>query len=136
MMEYLDANVILRFLTKDDPAKADRCFALFSKVKAKEVVLTTSESVLAEVVYVLSSKALYDQPRENIRRMLLPIISLPGLRILHRRAFLRALDIFSTSRLDFEDALSIAHMERLKVKTIVSYDRDFDGVEGIRRREP
>jgi predicted nucleic acid-binding protein len=136
MMEFLDANVILRFLTKDDPAKANRCFELFARVKAKEIVLTTSESVLAEVVYVLSSKSQYDQPRENIRRMMLPLVGLPGLKILHRRALLRALDIFSTSRLDFEDALSIAHMERLKVKTIVSYDKDFDGIEGLRRREP
>ncbi len=135
-MEFLDTNVILRYLTRDDPQKAERCYALFQGVKRKEIQLVTSESVLAEVVFVLSSKALYNEPRENIRALLLPIISLTSLRVPNRRAVLRALDLYASSRLDFEDALSIAHMERLKLDTIVSYDQDFDCAQGVKRREP
>ncbi len=135
-MEFLDTNIILRYLTRDDPAKAQRCYALFQQVKRKQIRLVTSESVLAEVVYVLSSRSLYNQPRENVRTLLLPIISLPGLKLAHRRAFFRALDIYASTHLDFEDCLSIAHMERLKVNTILSYDQDFDRVKGIQRREP
>jgi predicted nucleic acid-binding protein len=135
-MEFLDTNVILRYLTKDDPAKAERCYELFQRVKRKEIRLVTSESVLAEVVYVLSSRTLYNQPRENARALLLPIISLPALKIPYRRAFRRALDLYASASLDFEDALSLAHMERLKLTTIVSYDKDFDRIKGIQRREP
>lgn len=135
-MEFLDTNIILRYLTRDDPAKAQRCYALFQQVKRKQIRLVTSESVLAEVVYVLSSRSLYNQPRENVRTLLLPIISLPGLKLSNRRAFFRALDIYASTHLDFEDCLSIAHMERLKVNTILSYDQDFDRVKGIQRREP
>jgi predicted nucleic acid-binding protein len=51
-MDFLDTNVILRYLTRDDPVKAERCFELFQRLKRKEVKLVTSESVLAEVVYV------------------------------------------------------------------------------------
>lgn len=135
-MEFLDTNVIVRYLTKDDAAKAERCFELFQRVKRKEIRLATSESVLAEVVYVLSSRTLYNQPRENVRALLLPIINLPGLKIPYRRTFQRALDLYASTNLDFEDALSIAHMERLKVGTLLSYDEDFDKVKGIERREP
>jgi predicted nucleic acid-binding protein len=135
-MNFLDTNVILRYLTKDDPVKAQRCFELFQQVKRKEIQLTTSEAVLAEVVYVLASRSHYNQPRENIRTLLLPIVSLPGLKIPHRRAFLRALDLYANTPLDLEDALSIAHMERMKLTTILSYDEDFDRVKGIQRREP
>ncbi len=135
-MEFLDTNIILRYLTRDDPTKAQRCYALFQQVKRKQIRLVTSESVLAEVVYVLSSRSLYNQPRENVRTLLLPIISLPGLKLANRRVFLRALDMYASTHLDFEDCLSIAHMERLKVNTILSYDQDFDRVKGIQWREP
>ncbi len=135
-MEFLDTNVILRYLTKDDPAKAERCFELFQRVKEKEIRLTTSESVLAEVIYVLSSRSLYNLPRENIRALLLPIIRLTALKVPHRRAVIHALNLYATSNLDFEDALSLAHMRRQKISRIVSYDEDFDRFEDIERREP
>ena len=135
-MDFLDTNIFLRYLTKDDPAKAQKCYELFQRIKRKEIRTTTSEAVLAEVVYVLSSRAVYNQPRENVRALLLPIVSLPGLRVPHRRAFLRALDLHASTSFDFEDALSVAHMERLKLTTILSYDTDFDRIKTIQRREP
>ena len=135
-MEFLDANVFLRYLTRDDPVKAEHCYDLFQRLKSKAIRAFTSESVLAEVVYVLSSPSLYRQSREQVRTLMSPLISLPGLKIQNRRAFLRALDIFAGARLDFEDALSLAHMERMQIKTIISYDRDFDSFKGIKRREP
>lgn len=135
-MEFLDTNIFLRYLTRDDPIKAQRCYELFQRIKRKEIRVTTSESVLAEVVYVLSSRTLYNQPRENIRALLLPIVSLPNLRVPHRRAFLRALELYAGTLLDFEDALSVAHIERMKLSTILSYDEDFDRIKNIQRREP
>ncbi len=135
-MEFLDANVFLRYLTRDDPVKAERCYELFQRLKRKEIQLFTSESVLTEVVYVLSSRSLYHQSREQVRALLVPIISLPGLKIQYRRTFLRALDLFAGTNLDFEDTISLSHMERMRIKTIISYDRDFDRFRNIQRREP
>ena len=135
-MEFIDTCVFLRYLTKDAPNKAARCYELLQRVKRKEAQAVTSEAVLAEVVYVLSSRTLYKQPRERVRALLLPIVSLPALHVPHRRAFLRALDLYASTSLDLEDALSVAHMERLKVTTILSYDHDFDRIKGIERREP
>jgi predicted nucleic acid-binding protein len=37
---------------------------------------------------------------------------------------------------DFTDALGVAHMERLKLPAIASFDRDFDRFPHIRRHEP
>jgi len=34
------------------------------------------------------------------------------------------------------EALTLAHMERLGLQDVVSYDRDFDRVTGVRRTEP
>jgi predicted nucleic acid-binding protein len=131
-----DANIFIRHLTRDDAEKAQACFDLFRRAERNEVNLTTSEAVIAEVVYVLSSKQLYNLPREQIRGLLRPILSLPGLKLTPRRMYLRALDLYATYAIDFEDALLVAHVERQKVTEVYSYDRDLDQVDGVTRLEP
>jgi predicted nucleic acid-binding protein len=135
-MQFVDANIFIRHLTGDDPEKAEACFALFQKAEHDEVELATTEAVIAEVVYVLSSKQLYKLPRERIRTLLYPLLSLPGLKLSPRRLYLRALDLYATHPIDFEDAIMVARMQRDGVEEVLSYDRDFDQVEGITRLEP
>lgn len=135
-MDFVDSNIFLRYLTQDQPVAAQKCFELFQRVQRKEIQLTTSESVLAEVVYVLSSPRLYNQPRVNIRTLLLPLINLSGLKIANRKVFVHALDLYATTNLDFEDSLAIAHMAKQNISTILSYDRHFDRISGVQRREP
>lgn len=137
-MRFLDTNVILRFLTRDDAEKGDACLRLFQQVQLGEEELLTCEAVVSEVVYVLSSRrAGYGLSHEAIRSRLVPILTLRGLRLPQKRVYLRALDVYASSPfLDFEDALVVAHMERQGISEIVSYDRDFNRVAGLRRVEP
>jgi predicted nucleic acid-binding protein len=39
-------------------------------------------------------------------------------------------------RLDYDDAISVATMKSLGIGKIVSFDRDFDGIDGISRLNP
>ncbi len=134
---FLDTNPILRYLTKDNPDQSARAKAIFAQVEEGSLLVTTSETIIGEVVFVLSSKVLYNLPRDEIRTHLQNILSLRGLRLAHKRMYLRALDLYAAlPKLDFADVLSIADMERRKLTTILSFDRDFDGIEGITRREP
>ncbi len=135
-MYFIDASVFLRYITKDDPEKAESCFKLFKSMERGEVKAYTSEAVVAEIVYVLSSKNLYGLSHEDVRARLQPLLSLPGLKLPSRKVVLRALSLYALHSIDFEDALSTAHMERLGIEKIISYDRDFDRVEGIARVEP
>ena len=137
-MRFLDTNVILRYLTRDDEAKAEACHRLFQRVEQGEEELFTCEAILSEVVYVLSSRrAPYRLSHEEIRSRLVPIVTLRGIRLAQKRVYVRALDIYaSSSFLDFEDALAAAHMEQQGVREIVSYDKDFDLVAGLQRVEP
>ena len=84
---------------------------------------------------MLSFPSPYHLPPERIRSLLLPIINLRGLKLSPGRLYRRALDIYATHRIDFEDALAIAHMERRGITEILSYDTHFDRIEGIKRRE-
>jgi len=135
-MHFIDTNIFLRHLTNDDPAKARKCFELFQKAKVSQIKLTTSEAVIAEVVYLLSSKRVYNLNRQEIVARLRPLLSLPGLKLLHRNVFLRALEIYAMHSVDFEDALSKAHMEHQKITGIYSYDTDFDKFNTLKRIEP
>jgi uncharacterized protein len=135
-MQFVDTNVFLRFLTKDVPAQAERVKSLFEQAERGEVELFTSESVISELVYVLSSPRVYKVSREAVRTALLPIVSLKGLKLTNRAVFVRALDLYATTSIDFVDALAIAEMERRKITEIYSYDEHFDRVTNIKCLEP
>jgi predicted nucleic acid-binding protein len=136
-MRFLDTNVILRAITKDDPVKSHACAELFLRVRAGGEQLETSQSVIAEAVYVLSSPRWYNLPRAQIAAKLRPIITLRGLRLPQKRIIVHALLLYyQYARLDFEDALSVALMQHNKLTEVVSYDTDFDAVPGITREEP
>jgi len=135
-MQFVDANIFLRFLTQDDPDKARACLDLFRRADAGQVTLFTNETIIAEVVYVLSSPRLYALDREAIRQRLLPLLTLSGLRMPNRGVVLRALELYESQPVDFEDALAVAYMEQQEMSGIISYDRDFDRFPHITRTEP
>ena len=97
-MLFLDTNIFLRYLTRDDEEKARACFALLQAAKRGEEQVTTSEVVLAEVCYVLSSRAHYHLSPAEIAARLRPIVSQRGFSLAHKRRFLRALDISAALR--------------------------------------
>ncbi|HEU0073046.1 MAG TPA: type II toxin-antitoxin system VapC family toxin [Dehalococcoidia bacterium] len=136
-MRWVDTNVFIRLLTQDDPAKAEASGRFFTSLDAGQDEAATSEMVVGEVVYVLSARGHYGMSREGIRDRLARMLESQGLRIAGKEVLLRALDFYvAYPRLDFEDALSVAHMEARGISDIVSYDRGFDAVDGVTRIEP
>ena len=135
-MLFIDTNIILRYLTRDDSNKAERVKSLLERAQKNEVVLITNTAVITELVFVLSSSRLYNLAKDQVRALLIPIITIKGLKLPYRRSIQRALDLYAATSIDFVDALIIAEMERQKITKIVSYDEDFDRVRGIKRVEP
>lgn len=137
-MNFVDTNIILRYLTSDDETKAEECYELFDQVRQGNTRLFSCEAVITEAVYVLSSRRLsYQLSRAEVRAHPLRILSLEGLTIPNKPIYIRALDIYvAHSQLDIEESIAVAYMERIGVMQIVSYDRDFDRIEGIERIEP
>lgn len=136
MSEFVDTNVFVRLLAGDDPSKTARCLALFRSAERGEIDLETSEVIVAELVYVLGSRRLYNLPRSEVVRLVQPLIEIRGLRIDHKRSVLAALELYGRTGLDFEDCLAIEHSHRIGCHAIVSYDREFDAIAGVARREP
>ncbi len=137
-MRFLDTNIFIRYLTRDDPEKADACLALFRRLEAGAEEATTCEAVVSEVVDVLASpRTGYGLDRDDIRARLAPLLTLRGLYLADRSVHLHALDIYvEHSQLDFEDALIAAHMHRQGLTDVLSYDTGFDRLPGVTRVEP
>lgn len=133
---FLDANIFIRHLTNDNPVQSPMCFALIQAIEKGKVRAWTSDLVILEVIYVLSSKNLYNVSRERIRDLLLPLINLPGIKLTNKRLYRRVFDLYTSLPIDFTDAYNAALMESRKKTEIYSYDKDFDRIPTVTRLEP
>ncbi|MBI4300516.1 MAG: PIN domain-containing protein [Chloroflexi bacterium] len=134
MPVFLDTNIILRHLLRDDEEKAYRCKDFLSQLEQAKIKARTSDIVIHEVVFVLERT--YRQPKAEIRDLLLPIILFPGLILPGKRQYARAFDLYVGKNISFADASNAALMERLNITEVVSYDLHFDRIEGLKRIEP
>ena len=133
---FLDTDVIIRFLTGDDPEKQAAVTALFEQVEQGLLTVQAPDTVIADAVYVLSSPRLYHLARHDIQEMLATLVRLPQFQVQNRWSVLRALELYASTKLDFGDTLIIASMEQQGSHLLYSYDMDFDHIQGITRQEP
>ncbi len=92
--------------------------------------------VIAEVVFVLSSKNLYNVGRATIRDGLLPLINLRGIKLPNKRIYSRVFDLYISTSIDYVDAYTAALMENRKQLELYSYDKHFDRISTVTRTEP
>jgi predicted nucleic-acid-binding protein len=132
---FVDTNLFLRYLTNDDPVKADRVEHLLNRAAAGEIRLVTAEMVLAETVWVLESS--YGLGRAQVAPLLRSILATPGLDVLNGGLVARALDHYETLNIDFVDGYLAAVMEKQGIEELYSFDKKHASrLKGIRRREP
>ena len=136
-MKFVDANVFVRVIARDEATMLAASQAFFSRLDRQEESATTSEGILGEVVYVLASPRLYGHSRIHIRDRLIALLVFRGWNLPDRGIWIRALRLYATrEHLSFPDALAASHVAVRGLESIVSYDRDFDRIPGIKREEP
>ena len=131
---FLDTNILLRFLTRDDERKAQCALELLMRVERGEEKVITSPLVIFETVYTLQS--FYKVPRQTIKEQILSIISMRGLHLPDKNIFYQAFNFYVAKNISFADAYNAAYMLAEKIPNIYSWDKDFDKIEGITRLEP
>ncbi len=131
---YVDANVILRFLTGSPPEMAARARALFEAVEQNRIILFVEEIVIAETVWVL--KSFYGYSSDEILRTVQALLSHDGLEAHDKPGLLAALNLFAEKNIDFADALVAVHMKQQGLQEIFSFDEHFDRLSGITRLSP
>ncbi|MCM0594472.1 MAG: PIN domain-containing protein [Gloeotrichia echinulata DVL01] len=119
---WIDANVLLRFLTGEPPQLAERALRLIQRAEQGEITLRLSPIVVAEVVWVLSS--FYKYSRRQITDVLLPLIASDGIALDEIQQVTAALNLMASANVDFVDAY-LAEIARQTGGTVVSFDKDF-----------
>jgi predicted nucleic acid-binding protein len=117
---WVDANVLLRFLTGEPPELAERARAFLEQVDRGEVVAALSPLVLAEVVWVLRS--FYKHPMQRIADVLVPVIAAEGVYVEHPEVATEALMLAARTGVDFVDAY-LALWARDKDEPVCTFDR-------------
>jgi predicted nucleic acid-binding protein len=134
-LPLVDTNPILRHLLDDHPQHSDLAHALFGRIEAGEERVLTTDTVIFEAVFTL--ERFYRVPRNEIKESLLNLLQLPGLVLPGKRAYRSVFDLWvQHPRLSFADCYHASLVERLNLPAIITFDRDFEGIPGIQRREP
>jgi predicted nucleic-acid-binding protein len=131
---FIDTNILLRYLTKDDPVQYPRCRTLFKKAQNGEMLLVTSTLVIAELIWTLASH--YQVSKEQIIEKTSIIIGSDAVQIPDKEIIAEALVIYARKNVDYIDAYNAVLLRHLHLKEIYSYDRDVDKIEGIDRLAP
>jgi predicted nucleic acid-binding protein len=130
----VDANVILRFITKDPPHMADAARNLFRQAESGEIDLIIQTITVAEVVWVLES--FYNYTKIQVAETFGAFLRCAGLRVEQANLIQEALSLYHGNNLDFADALLASTALRKGPLSIYSFDRHVDRVAGIERLEP
>ena len=135
-MQFIDTNVFLRFLTKDDPVKAASCHKLLQSAAAGELKLYTSDLVIAELIWVLQSPKTYNLNPPEIFDIIMPLLTIKNLNFPCKNIFPDIMELFKTEDIGFIDAYNSEIMRSRKIDTIYSYDKHFDQLPDVIRKEP
>jgi predicted nucleic acid-binding protein len=130
----IDANLILRYLTKDPPDMAEAALGIFNKARSGKISLHILPLTVAEVVWVLES--FYGYPKVKIAETISQFLLCEGLEVHELDILVEALRLFHEKNVDFADAFLAATALQKGPQVICSFDQHFDKIYGITRSEP
>ncbi|HLF87205.1 MAG TPA: PIN domain-containing protein [Nitrospiria bacterium] len=132
--KFIDTNIFLRYLTRDDPSRYEKCREILKKGVEGKIGLVTSEMVIAELIWTLLSY--YKVSKADIVEKISVIVSTENLYIPDKDIIMDAVILYSRKNIDYIDAYNAVFMRYHDFQDIYSYDRDFDLIEEIKREEP
>lgn len=132
--KFIDTNIFIRFLTKDDNLKYDKCREIFKKAVEGKIEIATSSIVIAELIWTLLSY--YKVTKADVIEKISIIVSTENLHIPDKNIIADALVLYGRKNIDYIDAYNAVFMKYHGFQEIYSYDEDFDVIEDIKREEP
>ncbi|NQT53332.1 type II toxin-antitoxin system VapC family toxin [bacterium] len=118
---FVDANVFLRYFTRDVAEQAERAEKLFRAGADGSIALVTGPPVLFEVAWVMRRS--YSTPRERVLDVLAAILSLRGLAVLDRTLVAQAVHLARQHGMDFADAYIAASTQAARCDALATFNR-------------
>jgi predicted nucleic acid-binding protein len=133
-LRFLDTNILLRYLTRDDERKAKAAFALLQRIERGEERVITTQAVIFETVFTL--QRFYKVARPEIRGLLLTIVMLRGVQLPNKSLYQETFDLCVAQKISLPDAWNAVFMRSHGLTEIYSWDTDFDEMIWLTRIEP
>lgn len=131
----IDTNLLVRFLTEDDPAKAKAVDGLLARAGRGEIKILVPSIVIAELVWVLES--FYKMEIAGIAELVEAVLNTPGVEVTDKSIINAALKLYKTKKIDMIDAWIIEFAKDAGVGAIYTFDKKhFKDAEGIETRTP
>lgn len=131
----IDTNLLVRYLTEDDPSKANDVKRLLLKAGQGEIKLLIPSVVIAELVWVL--QGFYKLDRGEIVPLLNAILHTRGVEVSDKAVVSDAIAVYGNTAMDFIDAWIVAFANAAEVRAIYTFDRKhFKGIGGIDMMHP
>ncbi len=132
-MIYLDANIFIYPVTGES-RQSESCLSIINKVITGEIEACTSLLTWDEVLYALKREIGREKALEETRKFL----EIPSLLFIevNGEVITKAQMIAELYRLDPRDAIHAATAILNKCDSIISDDKDFDSVKGLKRVAP
>ena len=125
----LDTNVVIRYLTQDDPKQSAVATRLMEKTLSADEPGFISLVVLAEVVWVLVS--LYSVDKAGVAEVVSGLLTTEQLRVESAELVWRAKRRYEESKADFSDALIAECAVAAGCKRAVTFDRTAAATSGF-----
>ena len=125
----LDTNVVVRYLTQDDPKQSPIATRLMEKTLSSDEPGFISLVVLAEVIWVLVS--LYSVERAGVAEVVGGLLTTEQLRVESAELVWRAKRRYQASKADFSDALIAECAAAAGCKRSVTFDRTAAATSGF-----
>lgn len=125
--QWLDANVILRFLLNDHPEHSLKARELIEEAPEENRLLQVPGCILCEVIYVLEGLEI---PRSEIGEVLLEFSAVQNIQLTPEEPLLEALVQYRDLEIDFPDLLLMS-LGRTKSEMVWSFNKnDFQNLAG------
>lgn len=118
-MIFIDTNIFLRFLLKDNDAQYLEAKELFLQASYGHIKLITSLIVFFEVAWVLES--VYGKRRDLVHEILFKILNL-AIELEERELLIESLGYFGDSSLSLSDCFNLAFAKSKKAESFKTFD--------------
>ena len=123
----LDTNLLVRYLTRDDPSQYAQVTDFIDRAIARGDRFVINNAVLCELVWVL--RTAYECSREEIARALDHILGTAQFDIERADDARQAVRDFQSTKADFSDALIGRVNRSLGADRTVTFDRNLKGLD-------
>ena len=126
-MIALDTNVLIRYLTRDNPEQAEAARALLQGLTTNGPGFICREVVI-EVVWVLERS--YRFRRERIANIVVELVATDTLVIEDDNDVAQAAAVYRQGSADFSDLMILSAANRVGAQPLYTFDRQFARLDG------